>query len=102
MTKTELALEEPKRLLYRNIDYFEKELSSKLDLSNKDYAVFEDNFMNVLNKNAPKKAKTFMVSYKPRVSKTLRLAIMKRSRLKNKANKTQLPSDKQNYKNNEI
>ena len=41
MMKTNLALEEPKRLVYRNYesfnnDYFEEELSSKLDLNNKD------------------------------------------------------------------
>ena len=69
MMKTKLALEELKRLVYRNFKsfnshYFEEDLSSKLDLNNKDYAVFEDNFVNVLNKYAPK---------------TLRLAIMKRS-----------------------
>ena len=101
--KTKLALEEPKRLVYRNFKrfnshYFEEELTSKLDINNKDYAVFEDNFVNVLNKHAPKKTKILRGNHKPHVSKTLRLAIMKRSRLKNKANKTQLPSDKQNYK----
>ena len=75
-----------------------RDLSSKLDLNNKDYAVFEDNFVTVLNKHAPKKTKILRGNDKPHVSKTLRLAIMKHSRLKNKANKTQLPSDKQNYK----
>ena len=39
MTKTKLALEEPKRLVYRNFKsfnshYFEEDLSSKLDLNN--------------------------------------------------------------------
>ena len=103
MMKTKLALEEAKRLVYRNFksfnsDYFEEDLSSKLDLNNKDEAVFEDNFVNVLNKHAPKKTKILKGNHKPHVSnKTLRLAIMKRSRLKNKASKTQLPSDKQNY-----
>ena len=101
--KTKLALEEPKRLVYRNFksfnnDYFEEELSSKLDLNNKDYADFEDNCVNVLTKLVPKKTKTFRGNHKPHVFKTLRLVIMKRSRLKNKANKTQLPIDKQSYK----
>ena len=95
--------EEPKRPLYRNFksfnnEYFEEELSSKLDDNNKDYASFEDNFVNVLNKHAPKNTKFFRGNHKPPVFKTLKLAIMKRSRLKNKANKTQLPGDKQNYK----
>ena len=77
---------------------FEEELSSKLDINSKDYVAFENNFVNVLDNHAPKKTKILRVNHKPHVSKTLRLAIMKRSRLKNKANKTQLPSDKQNYK----
>ena len=52
--KTKLALEEPKRPVYSNFksfnnNYFEEELSSKLDLNNKDYADLEDNFVNVLN-----------------------------------------------------
>ena len=64
MMKTKLPLEEPKRLVHRNFQrfnsrYFEEELSSKLDISNKDYTVFEDNFVSVLNKNAPKTAKNF-------------------------------------------
>ena len=92
MKKTKLALEDPSN------DYFEEELSSKLDLDNKDYVVFEDNFVNVLNKHAPKRTKIFWGNHKPHVSKTLRLTIMKRSHFKNKANKTQLPRDKQNYK----
>ena len=88
--KTKLVLEEPKRLVYRDFknfsnDYFEEELSSKLDLNNKDYAVFEDNFVNVLNKHAPKKTNFFRGNHKLHVFKTLRLVIMKRSRLKNKA-----------------
>ena len=84
--KTKLALEEPKRPVYSNFksfnnNYFEEELSSKLDLNNKDYAVLEDNFVNVLNKHAPKKTNIFRDNHKPHISKTLRLAIMKRSRL---------------------
>ena len=107
MMKTKLALGEPKRLVYRNFkslnnDYFEEELASKLDVNNKDYAAFVGNFVVVLNKYALKRTKKFRVNHKPHVFKILRLTIMKRSRLKNKANKAQLPSDKQNYKNNEI
>ena len=82
MMKGKLAVEEPKRLLYHNFncfndDYFEKRLPSKLNLKNKDYTVFEDNFANALNKDTSKKTKS--------------------SRLKNKATNTNLPSDKQNY-----
>ena len=82
MMKGKLAVEEPKRLLYHNFncfndDYFEKRLPSKLNLNNKDYTVFEDNFADALNKDTSKKTKS--------------------SRLKNKATNTNLPSDKQNY-----
>ena len=56
--KTKLSFEEPKRLVYRsfwnfNNNYFEKELLSKLNLSNKDYTTFEDNFVNALNPFVP-------------------------------------------------
>ena len=98
--KTKLALEEPKILVYSNFksfnnDYFEEELSSRLHVNNKDYAAFEDNLVNFFNKHAPKKTKIFRDKNKAHVSKTLRLVIMNRSCLKNKASKTQLPSDKQ-------
>ena len=45
-----------------------------------------------------KRQKIFSGNHKPHVSKSLRLAVMKRSRSKNKANKTQLPRNKQNYR----
>ena len=75
-----------------NNKYFEEELSSKLEVNNKDCAAFEDNFVNVLNKHAPKKTKVFRGNHKSNASKTLQLAIMKRSSLKNKGNKTQSPT----------
>ena len=105
MMKTKLALEEPKRLVYRNFksfngDYLEEDLLSQFDLNSKDNAVFEENFIYVLNKHARKNTKNLRGNHKPHVSITLRLAIFKRSRLKNKFNKTQLPSDKQSYKKN--
>ena len=43
---------------------------------------FEDNFVNFLNKYAPKKIKIFRDNHKPYVSMTLRLTIMKRFQLK--------------------
>ena len=94
--KIKLAFEEPIRLVYHNLKsfdnkYFEEELSSKLDVKNKDCAVFEDNFVNVLNKHAPKKSKIFRVNHKPHVSKI----IMKRSHLKIKPVKLNyLPDNK--------
>ena len=47
---------------------------------------------------APKISKVFHGNQKPHVNKSLRAATMKRSRLKNKANKSQLPADLYKYK----
>ena len=49
-------------------------------------------------KHAPKKKKGFRGNEKPHMNKNLRRAIMKRSKLKNKANKTKTPLDITNYK----
>ena len=64
-----------------------------LDVNNKDYAAFNDNFDNVVNKHAPKKK--LGGNHKPQY---FEVNIMKYSCFKNKVNKTQLPSDKQSYK----
>ena len=55
-------------------------------------------FIDTLNKHAPKKIKTFRGNQKRHINKTLRKAIMKRSQLKNKANKTRNVTDVSNYK----
>ena len=62
------------------------------------FTSFENNFVNVLNQQAPKKSKGFCGNQKPHLTKLLRSAIMKRSRLKNKANKSQLPANLSRYK----
>ena len=54
--------------------------------------------MSELNKHAPKKKKILRGNNKPHLNKTLRKAIMTRSRLKNKADKTKNPTDINNYK----
>ena len=66
----------------------EEDLSPKLDINIKDYMAFKNNFTNVLKKHAPKRTKKFRGNYRPHIFKTLRLAIVKGSRLKSKANKT--------------
>ena len=71
---------------------------SKTVDKNVDYSKFEKEFTDILNKHAPKKAKLFRGNQKPHVNKVLRSAIMKRSRLKNKANKTRKAVDIFNYK----
>ena len=62
------------------------------------YSDFDKKFIDTLNKHAPKKFKTFWGNQKPDINKTLRKAIMKRSHLKNKANKTWNAVDILNYK----
>ena len=62
------------------------------------YDDFEHIFTSKLNKHAPKKKKWIRGNNKPHVNKALHQAIMKRLRLKNKANKTKDPTDTRNYK----
>jgi len=101
--KTTLKSEEPKKLIYRDYSKFSAECFKEDFLSNicgdeHDYSDFERNFINTLNTHAPKKYKVLRGNNKPHINKTLRKAIMKRSQLKNKANKTQKTIDIRNYK----
>ena len=96
--KTTFKCEEPKKLIYRNYSNFsQKDFQSDLLLNIGDgknnYLEFEKNFVETLNKHAPKKTKIFRGNHKPHINKTLRKAIMKRSQLKNKANKTKDAKD---------
>ena len=71
-----------------SLETFSSELFLKLDSQENDECkTFEKNFVVTLNNQAPKKSKTFQGNEKPHINKTLRNAIMKRSKLKNKANK---------------
>ena len=67
---------------------FKNDLMSKTVEENVDYSNFEKEFIDTLNKHALKKTKLFHCNQKPHVNKVLRCAIMKRSQLKDKANKT--------------
>ena len=49
--------------------------------------------MKTFEENAPEKTKIIRANHKPHVNKELRKAIMKRSRLKNIANKTKKDED---------
>ena len=84
---------QPKVLNYRDYrNYSSEDLKQDLAAALNDccdsYDVFEQRFVANLNKNAPKKKKLIRGNNKPHMNKMLRQAIMKRSRLKNKANKT--------------
>ena len=64
----------------------------------KHYKNFEKTFVNVLDAHAPRKTKVPRGNQKPHVDKNLRKAIMKRSKLKNKANRTKLQDHIAKYK----
>ena len=103
MMKTTFEKEESKVLVYRdyknfNFNCFKLELLSKFHLSKVTFTSFENNLVNVLNQQAPKNSKVFRGNQKPHLKKLLRAAIMKRSRLKNITNKSQLPADLSKYK----
>ena len=57
------------------------------------HAAFKNNFVSILYKHAPKKTKSLRGNQKPHFNKNLRKQIMIRSCLKNKANKSENPSD---------
>ena len=86
--------EEPKMLIYRDYktfsrETFSSELFSKLESQeNNEYQTFEKNFVDTLINQASKKSKMSRGNQKPHINKTLRKAIMKPFKLKNKANKT--------------
>ena len=66
---------------------------SKTVDKNVDYSKLEIEFIDTLHKHAPKKTKLLRGNQKPHINKVLRSAIMKRSRQKNKANKTRKSVD---------
>ena len=101
--KTTFEYEESKKVTYRNYkqfqwETFEKDLSSSLRNCNGEYENYEQNFIKVLNTHAPKKVKILRGNHKPYYYKNLRKAIMKRSRLKNKAKRTKALIDIVSYK----
>lgn len=62
------------------------------------FSSFNDVFTTTLNEHAPLKSRILRGNHKPHVNKDLRKAIMKRSQLKNKANRTGLNADYAEYK----
>ena len=98
---------EPKLLKYGDFKHFLQE-AFKEDLREAlcDWSNFYDDFEQIftsnLNKQAPKKKKWIRGNNKPYINKALHQAIMKRSKLKNKANKIKDPTGIINYKTNGI
>ena len=90
--------EEPKQVIYRNYKYFqgqhfENDLKSSLNNCNGNFDEYEKTFTSALNSHAPKKVKVLRGNHKPHLNKKLRKARFKRSRLKNKGNKSKQPTD---------
>ena len=63
----------------------------------KNYLEFEKKFVEALDKHAPKKTKIFQWNQELHINKRLGKAIIKRSRLTNKANKKKGPKSKQEH-----
>ena len=83
--KTKFEKFEPNKLIYRNF--------KQLDLNWRTQAAFENNFVYILDKHAPKNIKVLRENLKKHFNKNLRKQMMTRSRLKNKADKSKNPSE---------
>ena len=89
---------ELKPLNYRDFKSFSPQAFEALIDCGDSYDKFENISTSKLNIQAPKKRKWVRSNHKPQINKELRKAIMKRSRLKYKANKTKKPIDISNFK----
>ena len=103
MLRSTFEKAEPIKLTYRHYkiyspDKFKADLENALKSCPNSYDSFEQCFSSKLNEYAPKKTKWVRGNNKSHMNKFLRRAIMKRSKLKNKANKTKHPVDIKMYK----
>ena len=97
LLKTKFEKFEPKKSINRYIKQYGGD-QFKLDIFNSISAIrtheaFANNFASILDKHAPKKTNILRGNQKTRFNKNLRNQIMIRSRLKNKANKSEIPSE---------
>ena len=94
----------PKVKLYRdyksfNFESFNNNLDGLLKAENNmNYSTFRNIFLQVLNTHAPDKKKVQRFNNNRFMTKQVRKAIMRRSRLKNICNKTRSPENWDNYK----
>ena len=103
MLKSSFINTEQKLLNYRdytnfNFRNFKEDLIKALLICRNPYDEFESAFITALDKHAPKKKKWLRGNNKPNITKPLRQAIMKLSKLKYKVNRTKLLTDIRNYK----
>ena len=102
--KTTYEIRPPIIQSYRSFKNFSPE-SFRSDLSYRlnhaqsgSFSCFNYVFTSTLNEHAPLKSRVLRGNHKPHVNKELRKAIMKRSQLKNKANRSGLAEDYAKYK----
>ena len=94
----------PKEIIYRdyknfNEDNFNEEIRKKCSIHRiKNYEDFEKNYLDVLDKQAPRKKKILRANHAPYVTKLMRKAIMKRSNLQMKYFKLKTPESLNKYK----
>ena len=98
MLKTTFQQKEPKFFIYRVIKNFESDLQEALQSCKGSYDAFDNYFTSSLDKNTIKKKRLLWGTEKPHMNKNLRPAIMKRSKLKKKANKFKNHLYTMNYK----
>ena len=87
--KTNFKKSSPKEHVYRdykNFDRltFKRELEEKLNQQINEYKNFEQIFLEVVNTHAPIKRKLLRANHAPYMTKALRKALMKRSKLESK------------------
>ena len=85
--KSMFKSEKPAKLIYRNYSnnfhkYFKSDVLVNIGNGKKNYLEFEKNYVEALDKYAPKKTKICKWYHEPHINKTLRKAIIKRLDLK--------------------
>ena len=102
--KTTFPKSKPKEITSRNFKNFRKENFNQELRANlgercvKDYASFENVFLDTLNEHAPLKKKVIKANHGPCVTKSLRKAIIKRSNLQNIYFLKKIPESLKKYK----
>ena len=96
-SQTKIEMFQPKKLAYSNLKLFDSD-QFKLDIFNsmsdvRTHAAFENNFVSILDKHAPKNTKLLWENQMPHFNRNLQKQIMLRSRLKNKTNNSKNPID---------
>ena len=102
MLKTTYTKLKPKRFKYRNYKNFNQlsflnELSIFLE-NVTNFSEFNILYNTILNNHAPLNTRFLRANNKPHMSKQLRKAMMTRSKLESRANKSKFPKDMADYR----